>query len=166
MLRLRPYKSCDAKYIVKWIDNEEDFVKWCANLITYPLTEESMKQTKGKFENSEKGWLFTSLDDKGTPVGFIAMMKADYENDSIHLGFVIIDPSKRNNGFGKQMVNQTIKYAFEILNMSKVTLKAFDNNPGAHRCYQDIGFTDMKYLEKVFPYKNEMWGCYDMAITK
>ena len=43
MLRLRPYKSSDAKYIVKWIDNEEDFVKWCANLITYPLTEESMK---------------------------------------------------------------------------------------------------------------------------
>ncbi len=29
MLRLRPYKSWDAKYIVNWIGNEEEFVKWC-----------------------------------------------------------------------------------------------------------------------------------------
>ena len=125
-----------------------------------------MKETEESFENNEKGWLFTALDDKGTPVGFIAMMNADYENDSIHLGFVIIDSSKRNNGFGKQMVNQAIRYAFEILNMSKVTLKVFDNNPSAHRCYQNIGFIDKKYLENVFSYKDEMWGCYDMDIAK
>jgi len=166
MLRLRPYKSCDAKYIVNWIDNEEDFVKWCANKITYPLTEESMKETKESFENNEKGWLFTALDEKGAPVGFIAMMNANYENESIHVGFVITDSSKRNNGFGKQMVNQAIRYAFEILNMSRVTLKVFDNNPSAHRCYQNVGFVDEKYLKNGFPYKDKMWGCYDMAIAK
>lgn len=166
MIRLRPFKSCDAKYIVRWIDNEEDFVKWCANLITYPLTEESMNDAKESFENNEKGWFFTALDEKGTPVGFIAMMNADYENDSIHLGFIIVDSLKRNKGFGKQMVKQTVRYAFEILNVARVTLKVFDNNPSAHRCYQDVGFVDKKYLEKVFPYKDEMWGCFDMAIAK
>lgn len=166
MLRLRPYKSCDAKYIVNWISNEEEFVKWCANLIAYPLTEESMKSTQESFENNENGWLFTSIDKKGTPIGFLSMSKADYENDSVHLGFIIVDSSKRNNGFGKQMINLAIKYAFEILNVSRVTLKVFDNNPNAHSCYQNLGFVDVKYLEKVFPYKDEMWGCYDMAIEK
>lgn len=166
MLRVRPYKSWDAKYIVNWIDSEEDFVKWCANLITYPLTEESLKETKDRFENNENKWLFTALDEKGTPVGFIAMMSVDYEKNSVHLGFVIVDSSKRNSGFGKQMVNQAVKYAFEILNMSRVTLKVFDNNPSAHKCYQNVGFVDEKYLEKVFPYKDEMWGCYDMSISK
>ncbi len=166
MLRLRPYKLSDAKFIVKWIDNEKDFMKWCANLIAYPLTEESMKGTKESFENNENGWFFTALDEKGIPVGFIAMMKADYESNSIHFGFIIVDSSKRNKGFGKQMLNQAIRYAFEILKVRRVTLKVFDNNPSAHRCYQDVGFVDEKYLEKVFPYKDEMWGCYDMAIEK
>lgn len=166
MLRLRPYKSCDAKYIVNWIDNEEDFVKWCANLITYPFTEESMNDIKESFENNEKGWLFTAIDKTGTPIGFMSMSKADYENDSVHLGFIIVDASKRNKGFGKQMMNQAIRYAFEILNVSRVTLKVFDNNPTAHSCYQNAGFVDEKYWEKVFPYKDEMWGCYDMAIQK
>ena len=59
-----------------------------------------------------------------------------------------------------------IVQAFEILNVSRVTLKVFDNNPTAHSCYESLGFVDVKYWEKVFPYKDEMWGCYDMAIEK
>ena len=31
MLRLRPYKKCDAKYIVSWIKDEISFRKWCAD---------------------------------------------------------------------------------------------------------------------------------------
>ncbi|AAK80512.1 RimJ/RimL family protein N-acetyltransferase [Clostridium acetobutylicum] len=166
MVRLRPYRSCDAKYIVTWISSEEEFVKWCANLITYPFTEESMNKIQESFENNEKGWLFTAIDKKGTPIGFMSMSKADYENDSVHLGFIIVDSSKRSSGFGKQMINQAIKYAFEILNVSRVTLKVFDNNSTAHYCYQNVGFVDEKYMEKEFPYKDEMWGCYCMAIQK
>jgi len=166
MLRLRPYKSCDAKYIVSWISNEEEFVKWCANLIAYPFTEESMNKIQESFEKNEKGWLFTAIDKKGTPIGFMSMSKADYENDSVHLGFIIVDSSKRSNGFGKQIINQAIKYAFEILNVSRVTLKVFDNNSTAHSCYQNLGFVDEKYMKKIFPYKDEMWGCYYMAIQK
>lgn len=94
------------------------------------------------------------------------MSKADYENDSVHFGFIIVDSSKRNKGLGKQMINHALKYAFEILNVSRVTLKVFDNNPTAHICYQNLGFVDVKYWEEVFPYKNDMWGCYDMAIEK
>lgn len=31
MLRLRPYKLSDAKYIVNWVKDEQAFVMWCAN---------------------------------------------------------------------------------------------------------------------------------------
>lgn len=32
MIRIRPYKSLDAKYMTEWINNQKDFVKWYANL--------------------------------------------------------------------------------------------------------------------------------------
>lgn len=38
MIRIRPYKQLDAKYITEWIKTEKDFAKWCANSINYPLT--------------------------------------------------------------------------------------------------------------------------------
>lgn len=121
---------------------------------------------KESYENNEKGWLFTAIDKEGALIGFMSMSKADYERESIRLGFVIIDSSKRKNGIGKQMIDQAIRYAFEILNLSRVTLKVFDNNQAAHSCYKKAGLIDEKYLERVFPYKDEMWGCYDMAIQK
>ena len=166
MLRIRPYKSNDSKFIVNWISTEEEFVKWCANLINYPFTEESMEITKETFEKNENGWLFTAIDKNGLPIGFLSMSKADYENNSVHLGFIIVDSSKRNNGYGKEMIRVAIKYAFEILNVSRVTLKVFDNNPRAHACYKSLGFIDEKYEEKSFPYKDQLWGCYHMAIEK
>ncbi len=45
MLRLRPYKKCDAKYVVSWIKDELTFKKWSADRINiYPLTAEALNE--------------------------------------------------------------------------------------------------------------------------
>lgn len=166
MIRIRPYKQCDAQYICQWIKNEEDFAKWCANLIKYPLNYKNLSETYKNFETDDDGWLFTALDETGTPAGFFMMKNADYENSSIHMGFVIVDQSKRNQGYGKQMMMQAVKYAFEILCVKRVTLKVFDNNEQAHKCYLSAGFTDESYYKDSFKYKDEIWGCYLMSVEK
>ncbi len=166
MVRLRPYKSCDAKVIVNWINSEEDFVKWCANNIQYPFTEESLNILEESRRDDDKSLLFTATDEKGIPIGFMSMTKADYERDCIYFVFVIVDSTLRNKGYGEQMLKKAIKYVFEILNVSRITLQVFDNNPGAHACYRKVGFADKKYWETTFRYKNELWGCYDMVMDK
>ena len=41
IVRLRPYKNCDAAYIVKWIKDEVSFRKWCADRYDkYPISLE------------------------------------------------------------------------------------------------------------------------------
>lgn len=164
MLRLRPYKLCDSKYIVNWVKDEQAFVMWCANKFTYPLTEDKLNIYKESYEKDENGWLITAIDEKGTPMGHILMRMADYENESIHLGFIIVDPAIRGKGYGKEMLKLVIKYAFEILNVRRITLAVFDNNPAAHYCYKASGFVDEEYYKEVFPYKDENWGVYNMAI--
>lgn len=166
MIRLRPYKSQDAEYILQWVRNEEEFAKWCANKIMYPFTEKSMEALKADFDKDDRGWLFTAMDPGGTPIGFFGMTKADYERESIHLCFIIIDSSKRSQGYGGQMMDQIIKYAFQVLMVSRITLKVFDHNEAAHACYQKAGFIDEMYNETAFSFKEDVWGCYDMAIYK
>ena len=40
-MRLRPYKSCDAKKIISWIKDEEVFLKWGGDHFgEYPISEE------------------------------------------------------------------------------------------------------------------------------
>ena len=68
MIRIRPYKQVDAEYISQWIKTEEDFAKWCANLLKYPLNYENLYETYKKFEAAEGGWLFTALDETGCEI--------------------------------------------------------------------------------------------------
>lgn len=166
MIRLRPYKQIDADYIIKWIDTEKDFTKWCANNIKYPLKKEALKELDDEFKNSQDTLLFTALDETGAPVGFFAMKNINYSKNSVHIGYVIIDKSRRNSGYGKQMMRQVMKYAFEILCLTRITLRVFDNNEEAHRCYLSVGFTDENYDENNFKFKDEIWGCYLMSIEK
>lgn len=43
MLRLRPYKACDAKTIVSWIKDETAFRMWSADRFErYPMTQEDL----------------------------------------------------------------------------------------------------------------------------
>lgn len=166
MIRLRPYKLSDSQYILNWVSDEFTFTKWCAGKFTYPLTKEQLNEYYRNYEKDDNAWLMTALNEEGIPVGHFLMRMADYQNESIHLGFIIIDTQIRGQGYGKEMVALAIKYAFDILKVNRVTLGVFDNNLAAHYCYKAAGLVDEKYNENIFPYGNEKWGIYDMAVEK
>jgi RimJ/RimL family protein N-acetyltransferase len=165
MVRLRPFKMSDAKYLLEWVQEERLFTMWCANKFEYPLTKEQLMIYKDMYENDEQGWIFSALDESGLPIGHLLMRRANYIDQSLHLGFVIIDENHRGHGYGKEMVELAVKYAFDLLKVKKVTLGVFANNPAAHNCYKSIGFIDQKFYEDFFPYKDEKWGLYDMQVV-
>lgn len=166
MIRLRPYKKSDAQYLIQWFSNEYEFQKWSAQKFEYPLTTEQLDRFYNSCEEDEHVWSMTALDENGIVTGHIFMRKANYERNSIHFGFIIIDPKQRGKGYGKEMLSTALSYAFDILGVKKVTLGVFDNNPAAHKCYQSCGFRDVEYNEKYISFQGEDWGIYDMAIEK
>ncbi len=165
MLRLRPFKMGDAKYLMNWFTDERSFKMWSADKFDYPLSEEQLRNYKEMYEEDEFGWIFIALDEKGTPVGHLLMRMADYEKNSVHFGFIVVDASMRGKGYGSEMVRLAVQYAFEILKVKMVTLGVFDTNPGAQACYRKVGFITESYDLDVLTYKDEKWGMYNMAIT-
>jgi RimJ/RimL family protein N-acetyltransferase len=165
MIRLRPFKISDCEHLIDWVNDEKTFTMWCANKFTYPLTIEQLIEYIHMYDNVEDGWSFTALDERGIPIGHLLMRMANYENESVHFGFIIVDPSRRGSGYGKEMVSLAAKYAFEILKVKRITLGVFSNNPAAHQCYKSVGFINSEYHEDFFPYKNEKWGLYDMVMV-
>lgn len=166
MLRLRPFKLCDAPYLLQWFQDEKSFTMWSANKFTYPLTTEQLIEYKNRFDEDPNAWIFVALDEDGTPVGHFSMRNADYKKQSIHLGFIVVDTTCRGKGYGKEMVSLAIQYATEILKMTRVTLGVFGNNEAAHNCYKSIGMVDEEFHPAFFDYKDEKWDLYDMAYIK
>ena len=43
MLKLRPFKNCDAKKIVSWCKDEKSFRQWCSDRFeNFPISEDDI----------------------------------------------------------------------------------------------------------------------------
>lgn len=167
MLRLRPYKKCDAKEIVKWINDERTFRMWCADRYdSYPITAEDIEHYYEQFENSDTFFEMSACDENGI-VGHLIMRYTDECKQTLRFGFVIVDDTKRGKGYGKEMLNLALAYAFDILKVKKVTLGVFEHNSCAYHCYKAVGFKDSVGLkQEYFTYRNEKWKCLELEIIK
>lgn len=164
ILRLRPCKKADGKSLIQWFTEERMMRLWSKDSFTFPLTEKQMVEYYDKLEKDACSWGFTALNEAGTPVGSF-QLKADYKAESVHLGYIVVDPKLRGTGAGYEMVSLAVQYAVEILGVKRLTLKVFDANPGARRCYEKVGFSVESVMEEKFSYQNEMWEVSLMAYT-
>lgn len=168
MLRLRPYKACDAREITEWIKSERAFRQWSADRYDkYPITPDDMNAYYGKYADSGRIWGMTAFDENGV-VGHFTLRFPDEDSlDEVRLGFVIVDDTKRGKGFGKEMVSLAVRYAFDFIMVNKVSLGVFENNTAAIRCYKSCGFKTVR-RETVESYRcmGEIWKCVEMELVK
>lgn len=171
MLRLRPYKPCDADTILNWIRDEETFRKWSTDRYPhYPITAADMNHKyldcNGDCAEPDNFYPLTAFDDSGV-VGHLIMRFTDAEKSVLRFGFVIVDDSKRGMGYGKEMLRLALKFAFEILKVKKVTIGVLENNPGAYRCYKAVGFRDVAMAQpEYYPIMGESVKCLELEMAK
>ena len=162
MIRLRPFKNTDIDKLIDWLEDPKVFTQWCLDKFTYPLTHIQVKDYLERIEKDENAWAMAALDQSGELVGHFLMRNANYENNSIHMGFIIVDSSRRGQGIGKQMLEAAFTYASQVLGVHTVTLGVIDVHERAHKCYLKSGLIDIEHKENVISFKGESWGVIDM----
>ena len=167
MLRLRPYQARDAAAVVSWSGDEAAFRRWSADRFpAYPITAEDLNRHYDTMAESDSFYEFTAFDDTGA-AGHLIMRFTDEEKTILRFGFVIVDPRKRGQGYGREMLKLAIRYAFECLKAAKITLGVFENNVPAYRCYRAAGFRETPCCDvSRYHIGNEDWKCIEMALTK
>lgn len=156
MLRLRPYKKCDAAYVVSWLGDEEIFWKWCAGVFGhFPISADALNEYYDKFADSDHFFEWTAFDADG-PAGHMIMRFLNEEKSVLRFGLIVVDHTRRGRGYGKEMLLLALRYAFDILKTQKVSVGVFDNNPAAHHCYTSIGFHETEEQE-IYHLMGENW---------
>lgn len=169
-LRLRHYKRDDAKIITSWIKDEIGMRRFSSDRYeTFPITAKDMNDkycgNNGDCSETDNFYPFTAFDDSGV-VGHLIMRFTDEAKKIIRFGFVIVDDTKRGKGYGKQMINLAIKYAFEIFKADKLTLGVFANNDSAYHCYKAAGFREVPSQEMYYDILGERWKCIEMELNR
>ena len=165
-MRLRPFISgCDFNEIKNWISNERTHAMWCANLIKYPIEKENFNHVMLEEAAMYGDSPYVATTNAGKIVGFFCYSVNLSTNEGM-LKFVMVHPSKRGKGLGKEMLQLAIEYAFNITKVDAVQLNVFPENTMAKKCYESVGFVERKTDVGVFRFKDESWGRCNMVIKK
>ncbi len=144
MIRIRPYKPCDAGTIVSWCRDEKTFRLWGGPRFgSFPISEETMNrkyfQENGDCTEKDNFYPVTALEG-GKPAGHFIIRYLDGDPSLLRFGWVIVDAERRGQRVGQRMLRQGLRYAFGILQARKVTIGVYETNLPALRCYLSAGF--------------------------
>ncbi len=165
-MRLRPYiPSRDFAALGSWITDRREHALWCAYRFPFPLERESFDSVLCSHAERFGDCAFTAISDDGEQVGFFCFSVNTDTNDGM-LKFVVVSPSERGKGAGKEMLRSALRYAFDIAGAESVRLFVFDMNTAARRCYESVGFELTGSESGAFVFHEESWGRCEMKIRK
>ena len=149
MLRLRPYKNTDAPEVVSWIDSEKTFIEWSlGELGDYPLDVDTFNAFSGKaFDDKTIFQLIAADDDK--LVGYITLRYSNNDLNKLRMGFFLLNPSCYGHGYGFGMVSLALKYAFELLKATGVTILLSADNDFSLKAFKEMGFAETGFTDKL-----------------
>lgn len=164
-LTLRTYQLSDATVIASWLKSEYLMRQWCADRYErYPVTPEDMNAYHERYIDGQRSRALTMTDGDDI-VGYITLRIPADDSTEQRLGFVIVDDSKRGRGLGKALVSMAVKYVYETLGATKVSLGVFENNPSAIHCYESAGFRRVSLPEtESYECLGETWNCIEMEL--
>ena len=164
-MRLRPYISdLDFEYVRRWVADEKTHLFWSAMSFDYPLQQEEMDRylEQGARERGESAFVATQED--GIPIGFF-VYSINLSDTAGFLRFVILDDAVRGKGYGSQMMQLAVNYAFQMTGARVVRLNVFAENEPAIKCYEKVGFKVTEMLKIDFDYNSQKWKRYRMEIN-
>jgi RimJ/RimL family protein N-acetyltransferase len=146
-VRFRGVEREDIPTFVKWL-NDPEVLKgilihhpvsqategnWFEEMLKHPADEHVMgiEVPDTPVEGGEEHWKL---------IGTLAFDNIDWRNRCAEFGIMIGDKSYWNQGYGTEAVHLLVKHGFNTLNLNRIYLHVFNNNPRAIRAYEKAGF--------------------------
>lgn len=142
-VRLRHVEREDLPVFVEWLNDPEvrhglamhtplslvEEEGWLEKVLQNPIDERPLviEVQEGK---------------KWRMIGNSGFHNLDWRNRSAELGIVIGDKSFWDQGYGTKVMRLLLRYGFATLNLHRICLRVFEDNPRAIRAYEKAGFVN------------------------
>lgn len=138
-LSLRPLERGDLTKLRFWI-NDKDVIKYLGTYL--PVSESGIERWFEKVNKEGSSDITLGIEVGGELIGNIGLHGIHPKNRNARIGIVIGENTHRGKGYGTKTMLLLLEYAFNTLNLRKVSLDVFSNNPRGIRCYQKCGFKE------------------------
>lgn len=83
-----------------------------------------------------------------------------------HFRMAIFDKAYRGLGIGKWALQQSMEYAFDVLELSKIELEVFEFNSTAKQLYLDVGFKVVVCVKDKSYYDGQIYDKWIMVLNR
>ncbi|MEN6410518.1 MAG: GNAT family protein [Anaerolineaceae bacterium] len=99
-------------------------------------------------------------------IGYADLEMTNQANRDCYLGIGIGRREYWNRGYGTDVMRVLLRYAFEALNLHRVSLNVFEYNERAITCYRKAGFIEEGRQREFLRRDNQFWDLIYMGILR
>lgn len=140
-IRLRAVEHDDIKLFVRWLNDPEVTFGLSMYLPMSMTDEEKWFEGLASRSPAEKPLAIEMRAGDGWKlIGNSGFFDVDPVAHSAEVGILIGEKNIWNQGFGTETMRLLLRHAFETLNLNRVFLRVYVDNPRAVRAYEKAGF--------------------------
>ncbi len=152
-------------------ESAENGVRWTQSTEYYrllddePMVPASLEQTRKHVEaHQSKTFAIELLDPAGTIIGFTALWKCETPGGDGWLAIGIGDSEHRGAGRGVDALKILARYAFDALQLHRISLSVFEYNTRAMRAYEKAGFVHEGRIPQLVRRDGRRWDMLLMGL--
>jgi len=139
-VRLRAIERGDILTFVRWLNDPE--VQRYLGRPPYPISFAAEERWFEERLKDEKNRVFAIETEEGVHIGNIGLHDLDFKDGNATLGIVIGEREYWHQGYGTDAIRTLLRFAFQELNLHRVSLEVFEFNQRAIRCYEMKGWLE------------------------
>jgi RimJ/RimL family protein N-acetyltransferase len=161
---LRPLESEDAASLQPWVNDEE-----VARTVAFhrPLTLADERAFVERTRSADHEIVLAIALQRGDRmIGDVGLHAIHSKDRSAVLGIMIGDKKEWGKGYGTEATALMVRYAFETMNLNRVSLHVFEFNVRGIRAYEKVGFRQEAIFRQAVFREGRYWNTIGMAILR
>jgi len=157
-----------ANAFAKW-DRDSEFRRYLnsgvANLISSNRMQKDIENEIEESSNQSYSFGVRTLDSE-TAIGIIELFVQNWQSRDAFVGIGFGEREFWGKGYGTDLMNLILCYAFIELNLRRVSLSVFEYNPRAIRSYEKVGFRHEGRIRQALNKEGKRWDMLFMGILR
>ena len=166
-IRLAAVEREDLPLFVKWLNDAEvrnglmmylpmslaQEEKWFENMLNRDVNEQPLS-------------IEAKQGDAWVKIGNMGFFNFSHKARSAEVGIMIGNKEFWNQGYGTEAITLLLKHGFETLNLNRIMLQVYEDNPRAIRCYEKAGFIHEGSLRQARYHNGRYYDVLNMGILR
>jgi [ribosomal protein S5]-alanine N-acetyltransferase len=165
LVKLRPFREDDYHQTFIWRSDSE--LRKLAQFHFFPITESLEKEwLESILQSKSDKTISLAIEEKkeNTLIGYFKLNNINWVSRTALLGILIGAKDARGKGYGKETMQLGLHYAFQILNLRKISLEVLECNNAAVALYKKNGFKEEGLMKEHFFFEGKYYDVKIMGI--